>query len=68
MSSSSWKKVDFLIQGQFLLQKSLFYIKEYGGRGQGAVDREFGYTSSKFYSDIAYYFWLSIFSNIRATS
>ena len=28
-----------------------FNVKNYGGRGQGVGNREFWYTSSKFYSD-----------------
>ena len=34
------------------LQKSLFYVKNYEDLGQGAEEREFWYSSSKFYSDI----------------
>ena len=42
--------------------------KKVWGRGWGARDREFRYTSSKFHSDITYYFLLLTFSNLRATS
>ena len=46
----------------------LFNVKKYGGRARKVRDREIWYTSSKFYSGITYYFWLSTFSNLRATS
>ena len=34
------------------------------GWGRGATDHEFWYISSKFYSDITYYFWLLTFFNL----
>ena len=47
------------MQVSFSLQKSLFYVKRYEGRDRRARDREFWYTSSKFYNDIAYYVYFS---------
>ena len=41
---------------------------ESGGQGWGARDHEFWYISSKFYSDITYYFWLLTFFNLSTMS
>ena len=68
MPSSSRNKHDYFIKVKFSLQKPLFYVKRYGGRGGGAGDHEFWYTSSKVYSDITYYLFLAITSNLRAMS
>ena len=51
-----------------LVSYKIVNVKKYGVRGRGAQDLEVWYTSSKFYSDITYYFWLSTSSNLRATS
>ena len=58
----------FLMQIWFSLQKSLLYVKNYGSQGVGAGDHGFWYSSSTFYSDITYYFWLSTFTNLSTTS
>ena len=52
--SSSWNKYNFLNAG--LIFTFSFNLKKYGARGRKARDREFWYTSSKFYSGITYYF------------
>ena len=47
------------MQVSFSIQKSLFYVKRYEGWDRGPRDREFWYTSSKFYNDIIYYVYFS---------
>ena len=65
--SFSWPLVHEIYLIFFHSLKSLFKkLKKYGSRGWGTEDLEFWYNSSKFYSDI--YFWLSMFSNLRAAS
>ena len=68
ISSSSWNKYDFFIGGLIFTPEGFFNIKKYEGRGRGAWNREFWHISSKFYSNINYYFWLSTFSSFSATS
>ena len=53
------------MQVSFSLQKFLFYVKRYEGWDRGARDREFWYTSSKFYNDIITTFTLAKRIGIR---
>ena len=55
---------DLIFTSEFFIQCK----KKIGGRGQRDGNCEFWYASRKFYSDIVNYFWLSIFSNLSATS
>ena len=67
MLSNSWKKYDYFIAGLIFTPEVFLQCKKVWGPSWKGGDREIWYTSSKFYSDITYYFWLSIFSNRRAT-
>ena len=63
----------YVISLQTLTKKKQNTIRVYQDsrpfyRIQGAGDIEFWYTSSKFYSDTTYHFWLSTFSNLSAMS
>ena len=67
MSSSSWNKW-FFNTGLIFAPEVFTQCKKVWGLGSRARDHEFWYASSKFYSDITYYFCLSPFSNLRAMS
>ena len=69
MSASSWNKYDFFNAGLgFTPEVFIQCVKKYGSRSGGAGDREFYFTSLKFYCDITCQFWFLTFYNLRSTS